>query len=78
MTNPIGSPRLQDMVKGKKNIVIIASDHTRPVPSRETVLANHCAEFIAHPRARTGILEGNPTATVTAIPDGISLMVTEE
>jgi len=173
MENPIGSAKLQDMVKGKKNIVIIASDHTRPVPSkvimppmlaeirkgnpdaditiliatgchrptsvqeltdkfgeeivkserilihdctddanmvtigtlpsggrlsinriaaeadlliaegfiephffagfsggrksvlpgiasRETVLANHCAEFIAHPRARTGILEGNP------------------
>jgi nickel-dependent lactate racemase len=26
----------------------------------ESVLANHCAEFIAHPKARTGILEGNP------------------
>jgi nickel-dependent lactate racemase len=25
-----------------------------------TVLANHCAEFISHDRARTGILEGNP------------------
>ncbi len=25
-----------------------------------TVMANHCAEFIAHERARTGILEGNP------------------
>jgi len=171
MDNPIGSARLEELVKDKKNIVIIASDHTRPVPSkvilppmlaeirkgnpnaditiliatgchrattaqeltdkfgeeivknekilihdcldpmtsigtlpsggnlainpvaaeadlliaegfiephffagfsggrksvlpgvasRETVLANHCAEFIAHPRARTGILEGNP------------------
>ena len=30
------------------------------IASRETVLANHCAEFIADPRARTGILEGNP------------------
>ena len=30
------------------------------VAARETVLANHCAEFIAHPRARTGSLEGNP------------------
>ena len=173
MANPIGSPKLEELVKGKQNIVIIASDHTRPVPSkvimppmlaeirkgnpnasitiliatgchrattiteltdkfgaeivknekivihdctveedmqvigtlpsggrlsinriaaeadlliaegfiephffagfsggrksvlpgiasRETVLANHCAEFIAHPKARTGILEGNP------------------
>jgi len=25
-----------------------------------TVMANHCAEFIAHERARTGVLEGNP------------------
>lgn len=30
------------------------------VASRETVMANHCAEFIAHPCARTGILENNP------------------
>ena len=30
------------------------------VAGRSTVLANHCSEFIAHPRARTGILEGNP------------------
>lgn len=30
------------------------------VASRTTVLANHCAEFISHPKARTGSLEGNP------------------
>ena len=30
------------------------------VAGRTTVLANHCSEFIAHPRARTGILDGNP------------------
>ncbi|MBO5967860.1 MAG: nickel-dependent lactate racemase [Clostridia bacterium] len=29
------------------------------VAGRRTVLANHCSEFIDHPRARTGILEGN-------------------
>ena len=33
------------------------------VAGRETVLANHCSEFIAHPRSRTGILEGNPIHT---------------
>jgi len=173
MAEPAGSPTLSDLAKGKKNIIIIASDHTRPVPSkviipfmleeirkgspyaeitiliatgchrgttlseledkfgreivarerivvhdcddedmlvnigtlpsggrciinrlasdadllvaegfiephffagfsggrksvlpgiagRSTVLANHCSEFIAHSRARTGILEGNP------------------
>ncbi len=30
------------------------------IAARKTVLANHCSEFIAHSRARTGILEGNP------------------
>ena len=30
------------------------------VSSRETVMANHCSEFIADPHSRTGILEGNP------------------
>ena len=30
------------------------------VAGRKTVLANHCSEFIDHPRARTGILDGNP------------------
>jgi len=30
------------------------------IAARESVLANHCSEFIAHPKARTGILEGNP------------------
>lgn len=34
MASPIGSDRLCDLARGKKNIVIIASDHTRPVPSR--------------------------------------------
>lgn len=35
--SPIGSERLSDLVKGKKNIVIITSDHTRPVPSDITI-----------------------------------------
>ena len=30
------------------------------VAAKESVLANHCSEFIAHPNARTGVLEGNP------------------
>jgi len=34
LDSPIGSPTLEQMVKGKKNIVIISSDHTRPVPSK--------------------------------------------
>ncbi len=33
------------------------------IASRETVLANHCADFVGHPNARTGVLEGNPIHT---------------
>jgi len=34
LDNTIESPRLEDLARGKKNIVIISSDHTRPVPSK--------------------------------------------
>lgn len=37
LDNPIGSEKLEDLVKGKKSMVIITSDHTRPVPSRITL-----------------------------------------
>lgn len=36
LDNPIGSPSLEELATGKKNIVIISSDHTRPVPSHIT------------------------------------------
>ncbi len=32
--NPVGTAPLSEMARGKENIVIIASDHTRPVPSK--------------------------------------------
>ncbi len=31
---PIASPHLEELARGRKNAVIITSDHTRPVPSR--------------------------------------------
>lgn len=34
LDNVIGSPSLEELAKGKKNIVLISSDHTRPVPSK--------------------------------------------
>lgn len=34
MENPIASPRLSELAEAKTRILIIASDHTRPVPSR--------------------------------------------
>ena len=33
MDNPIGSKSLEELAKEKKDIVLISSDHTRPVPS---------------------------------------------
>ncbi len=33
LDNPIGSDKLEELARGKHNIVIISSDHTRPVPS---------------------------------------------
>src|SRR6056297_2128652 len=37
VNNPVNSPPLGKLVIGKKNIVIISSDHTRPVPSHITM-----------------------------------------
>lgn len=56
MENPIDSPRLKELAKGKKNCVIIISDHTRPVPSRD-ILPNMLRE----------LKEGNPNIAVTLL-----------
>lgn len=37
LDHPIGSKKLEELVMGKKNMVIITSDHTRPVPSKITI-----------------------------------------
>jgi nickel-dependent lactate racemase len=37
LDNPIGGEKLENLVKNKKNMVIITSDHTRPVPSKVTL-----------------------------------------
>ncbi|GAA0106363.1 nickel-dependent lactate racemase [Paraclostridium sordellii] len=37
LENPIESETLEELVKDKKDVVIITSDHTRPVPSRITL-----------------------------------------
>ena len=44
LDHPIGGSRLEDLARGKKNIVIISSDHTRqfrPRPAR--AVQNHYA-----------------------------------
>lgn len=37
LANPIGSPRLREVAKGKKTAAIIVSDYTRPTPSSKLV-----------------------------------------
>ena len=44
--NPIESPRLRELAKGKKSCVVIISDHTRPVPSKD-ILPEMFAELEA-------------------------------
>ena len=39
LDNPIASPSLEELARDKKNAVIIASDHTRPVPSKYIIPA---------------------------------------
>ncbi len=56
LENPVGSPRLRDLARGRKNIVIISSDHTRPVPSRVTM-----------PPLLAEIRAGAPDADVTIL-----------
>lgn len=56
MDAPFGSPRLCELAKGKKNIVIIASDHTRPVPSK-----------IIIPPMLEEIRSANPDADITIL-----------
>ncbi|MDD5697728.1 MAG: nickel-dependent lactate racemase [Victivallaceae bacterium] len=34
LQNPVASPRLAELAKGRKTMLVITSDHTRPVPSK--------------------------------------------
>lgn len=56
LLNPVGTPGLKDMAKNKNRIVIIASDHTRPVPSK-----------IIMPLMLAEIRKGNPKADITIL-----------
>ncbi len=56
MESPVGAPRLTELAKGKNKVVIIASDHTRPVPSKVII-----------PYMLSEIREGNPEADVTIL-----------
>ena len=68
LEHPIGTPRLCDMAIGKKNIVVISSDHTRPVPSH-----------IMMPLILAEIRIGNPDADITfLISTGLHRTTTQE
>ncbi|MGF7011008.1 nickel-dependent lactate racemase [Lachnospiraceae bacterium PF1-22] len=56
LENPIGTPRLRDMAEGKDKIVIISSDHTRPVPSK-----------VIMPHILKEIRSNNPEAQITIL-----------
>lgn len=56
MANPIGSKTLKSLAVGKNKIVIIISDHTRPVPSK-----------IILPLMLSEIRESNPSADITLL-----------
>ena len=56
LETPVGTPRLSIMAEGKKKIVLIASDHTRPVPSKIIV-----------PQMLAEIRKGSPNAEITIL-----------
>ena len=68
LEHPIGTPRLCDMAVGKKKVVVISSDHTRPVPSH-----------IMMPLILAEIRKGNPDADITIlISTGLHRTTTKE
>ena len=46
LESPIDSPRLRELAKGRRSCVVIVSDHTRPVPSKD-ILPEMFAELEA-------------------------------
>lgn len=56
LQNPVGSAPLSSLARGKNKIVIIASDHTRPVPSK-----------VIMPEMLAEIRRGNPDADITIL-----------
>ena len=67
LENPIGTPRLKELAKGKKKVTLVTSDHTRAVPSKLTL-----------PILLAEIREGNPDADITIlIATGLHRATTE-
>ena len=67
LANPIGTPRLRELAKGKKKVTLVTSGHTRAVPSKLTL-----------PILLAEIREGNPDADITIlIATGLHRATTE-
>ena len=56
LENPIGSESLEELSRGKQRVTIIASDHTRPVPSK-----------LLMPPMLAAIRRGSPQAEITIL-----------
>lgn len=56
LANPIGTPPLRELAKGKKKVTLVTSDHTRAVPSKLTL-----------PILLREIRLGNPDADITIL-----------
>lgn len=68
LANPIGTPPLRELAKGKKKVTLVTSDHTRAVPSKLTL-----------PILLREIRAGNPEADITIlIATGLHRPTTEE
>lgn len=68
LEHPIESPRLRALASKAQNIVVVTSDHTRPLPSHLTI-----------PRLLAEIREGNPSADITIlIATGLHRAPTDE
>ena len=59
LEHPIGTPRLRDMVRNRKKVVILCSDQTRALPSKITI-----------PAMLREIRSGNPEADITLLIAG--------
>ncbi|MDR1922538.1 MAG: nickel-dependent lactate racemase, partial [Candidatus Adiutrix sp.] len=55
---PIASPPLGELARGKRNVVVLTSDHTRPVPSRLTLPPMLAEIRRVSPEARITVLIG--------------------
>ncbi|NLX64656.1 MAG: nickel-dependent lactate racemase [Clostridiaceae bacterium] len=56
LENPIGTPKLRELAKGKNKVVLVTSDHTRAMPSKITL-----------PILLDEIRKGNPNADITIL-----------